>query len=137
MGAVGRLAPERIRNNLSWSLPRASVGLSAVSTAEIVFNTTGLSAASTEVYQQTLTGATPSPAPTVSHTYAGTSALIANPDRGFYHYTDTHFRSNGTGSTPLDAATLTRWRTQENITLVRRIFTLKNLPRRTPSTALP
>jgi hypothetical protein len=112
-------------NNLSWSVPRASVGLSAVSTAAIVFNTAGPSAASTEVYQQALTGATPIPASTVSRTYAGTSAVIPNPDRGFYHYTDTHFRSDGTGSTPLDAATLTRWRTQENITLVRRVFYLE------------
>ncbi|MGH3718909.1 MAG: DUF4874 domain-containing protein [Pseudonocardiaceae bacterium] len=109
-------------NDLSWSLPRASVGLSAVSTAAIVFNTAGGAAASTEVHHEALTDAPPTP--TVSHTCTGTSALIANPDRGFYRYTDTHFRGDGTGSTPLDAATLTQWRTQENITLVLRIFYL-------------
>jgi hypothetical protein len=64
-------------------------------------------------------------APTVNHTYAGTSAVIANPDRGFYHYAETRFRSDGTGSAPLDAATLTRWRTQEDITLVFRIYYLE------------
>ena len=112
-------------SNLSWSVPRASVGLSAVSMAAIVFNTTGARAATTGVYQEALTGAAPILAPTVSHTYAETSALIANPDRGFYHYTETRFRSDGTGLTPLDAATLTRWRTQENITLIYRIFYLE------------
>jgi hypothetical protein len=46
-------------NILNWSVPRTSVGLSAVSTAAIVFNTTGGSDFSTEVYREVLTGATP------------------------------------------------------------------------------
>ncbi|MGH3874498.1 MAG: DUF4832 domain-containing protein [Pseudonocardiaceae bacterium] len=113
-------------NNLSWSLPRTSVGLSAVSTAAIVFDKSGSSTGSTGVYRQALTtGTAPTTAHTVSRTYPGTSTVIANPDRGFYHYTETRFRGDGTGSAPLDTTTLTRWRTQENITLVLRIFYLE------------
>lgn len=112
-------------NNRSWTLSRTSVGLSAVPTAAIVFSMTGASAASTEAYQEVLTGDPLIPAQTVSHTYSGTSALIANPDRGFYHYTEAKFRSDGTASAPLDAATMTRWRTKENVTLVKRVFFLE------------
>ncbi|RYV49822.1 DUF4832 domain-containing protein [Pengzhenrongella frigida] len=64
-------------------------------------------------------------AATVAHTYAASSAALANPDRGFYHYSETHFRADGSGYTPLDAAQLTSWRTSEKVTLVYRIFYLE------------
>lgn len=60
-----------------------------------------------------------------TRTYVPSSAPIANPDRGFYHYTETHYSSSGSGYTSLDAPTLTRWRTEEDVTLVYRIFYLE------------
>jgi hypothetical protein len=62
---------------------------------------------------------------TVTRQYAGTTDPIANPDRGMYHYTETHYRSDGSGYTPLDVNQLTRWRTDEGITLVYRVFYLE------------
>ncbi len=58
-------------------------------------------------------------------TYDASTAIIANPDRGMYHYTETHYRPDGSGYVPLDATQLTRWRTQDDITLVYRIFYLE------------
>lgn len=65
------------------------------------------------------------PSPALAHTYAASSAVIANPDRGLFHYTETHRRVDGSGYTPLDVATAVRWRTQEGVTLVYRIFYLE------------
>ncbi len=61
------------------------------------------------------------------HTYPALPATTAvtNPERGFYHYTGTHFRADGSGYTPLDGAQLSRWRTAEGVTLVYRIFYLE------------
>jgi len=61
----------------------------------------------------------------VPQTYGAATSVIANPDRGMYHYTETHYRPDGSGYVPLDAAEITRWRTQENVTLVYRIFFLE------------
>jgi len=57
--------------------------------------------------------------------YASTTADLANPDRGMYHYTETHLLADGSGYTSLDATQLRTWRTQENITVVYRIFYLE------------
>jgi len=59
------------------------------------------------------------------HSYETSSADLANPDRGFFHYTETHYRPDGSGYTPLDIAQLTGWREQQNVTLVYRIFYLE------------
>lgn len=79
-----------------------------------------------------LTGVTLGAAPAVTaatgpatYTYAASSADIANPGRGMFHYTETHSRADGSGSTPLDASTLTTWRTAQAVTLVYRIFYLE------------
>ncbi|WP_448642068.1 DUF4832 domain-containing protein [Geodermatophilus sp. URMC 63] len=73
------------------------------------------------------TASTPAgPAP-VQVTYAGTDEVIANPERGFFHYTETRWSPDGSAYTPLDAATLTSWRTTEAVTLVYRVFYLGGL----------
>ncbi|TWH71777.1 DUF4832 domain-containing protein [Modestobacter roseus] len=56
--------------------------------------------------------------------YAPTDRVIANPSRGFYHHTETHYRADGSGYTPLDAATLRGYRA-EGITQVLRVFYLE------------
>lgn len=51
-------------------------------------------------------------ATTTSHTYIASDAMIANPDRGWYQYSETHWSTAaGAGHVPLDAATLTARRT--------------------------
>ena len=40
---------------------------------------------------------------TTSRSYVASTAVIANPERGFYHHTETHYRADGTGYEPLDA----------------------------------
>ncbi|MDR6322317.1 DUF4832 domain-containing protein [Actinoplanes couchii] len=56
-----------------------------------------------------LSGAAPALAApaSVTRTYAGTDAVIANPGRGFFTYTETHLRGDGSGWEPLAAADLT------------------------------
>ncbi len=43
-------------------------------------------------------------------TYQASQANIANPERGFYKHTETHYRADGSGYTPLAAATLDGYR---------------------------
>jgi len=62
--------------------------------------------------------------PTVTRSYGASAELLANPDRGFYRYTETRYRADGSGFVPLDAAQLIRWRTENLITLVYRVFYL-------------
>jgi hypothetical protein len=62
--------------------------------------------------------------------YAPSSAAIANPDRGFYRYTETHYREDSSGYTPLDASTMTGWREKHGITLVYRMFYLEKFATR-------
>jgi len=52
--------------------------------------------------------------------YTPTTALLPNPERGFFHYTATHSNNY----TPLDLATLQGYRQNENITLILRLFYL-------------
>ena len=61
----------------------------------------------------------------VTYSYAASSAVIANPGRGMFHYTETHARADGSGYVPLDPSAMTRWRTSEAVTLVYRIFYLE------------
>ena len=65
----------------------------------------------------------PSGAP-VTVDYQPSDATIANPQRGFYHHTETHYRADGSGYTPLDGATLAGYR-DEGITQVLRVFYLE------------
>ncbi|PZE69816.1 DUF4832 domain-containing protein [Curtobacterium sp. MCBD17_021] len=53
--------------------------------------------------------------------YTASDAVIPNPSRGFDHTTETHFRADGTGYTPLDAATLRGYRA-EGVTQIVRVF---------------
>ncbi|RZJ35338.1 MAG: DUF4874 domain-containing protein [Flavobacterium sp.] len=55
-------------------------------------------------------------------TYTPISDDIANPERGFYHHTETHSGNY----TFLNAATLQNYRNQENITLIMRVFYLES-----------
>lgn len=67
-------------------------------------------------------GHRPAPTPTTSTvTYTASDAVIPNPSRGFDHTTETHYRADGTGYTPLDAATLRGYRA-EGVTQVVRVF---------------
>ncbi len=57
--------------------------------------------------------------------FEGSSSVIANPDRGLFHYTETHSRADGSGYVPLDASAAANSRTREGVTLVYRIFYLE------------
>jgi len=61
--------------------------------------------------------------PASDQAYEASSAPIANPERGFYHYSETHETPGGRD--PLDPAELSRWRTTEGVTLVYRIHYLE------------
>ncbi len=65
------------------------------------------------------------PASAATYSYQAASGDIANPDRGLFHYTETHFRPDGSGPAPLSTATLIRWRTAEKVTVVYRIYYLE------------
>ncbi|RIJ49017.1 DUF4832 domain-containing protein [Clavibacter lycopersici] len=56
--------------------------------------------------------------------YAEADGVIANPQRGFYKHTETHYRAGGTGYTPLDRATLEGYRDQ-GITQILRVSYLE------------
>ncbi|MGW0231192.1 DUF4832 domain-containing protein [Actinopolymorpha singaporensis] len=58
-------------------------------------------------------------------TYAASTQNIANPERGFYHHTETHFRADGSGYEALDPATLRGWREREHVTQILRVFYLE------------
>ncbi|WIB70742.1 DUF4832 domain-containing protein [Curtobacterium sp. MCBD17_026] len=53
--------------------------------------------------------------------YTASDAVIPNPSRGFDHTTETHYRADGSGYTPLDAATLRGYRA-EGVTQIVRVF---------------
>ncbi|WP_108249076.1 DUF4832 domain-containing protein [Planctomonas deserti] len=57
-------------------------------------------------------------------TYEASDEIVANPQRGFYHHTETHYRADGSGYTPLDRATLEGFR-DEGITQILRVFYLE------------
>jgi hypothetical protein len=57
-------------------------------------------------------------------TYEAGDDVIANPQRGFYHHTETHYRADGSGYTPLDGVELASFR-DEGITQVLRVFYLE------------
>ena len=58
-------------------------------------------------------------------TYEPSTATIANPERGFYHHTETHYRADGSGYEPLDGAELRDWRAQDQVTQFLRVFYLE------------
>ncbi|MEV6342677.1 DUF4832 domain-containing protein [Actinoplanes sp. NPDC051851] len=58
---------------------------------------------------------------TTTKTYAASTAVIANPGRGFFTYTETHLTTEGTGWDALDAGTIA----EGGHTLVYRIFYLE------------
>ena len=97
-------------------VPLASLAVSVSVAAGSVSSPTLASAA---------TAWAPAAAGITTHQYAGTTDLVANPDRGMYHYTGTHYRSDGSGYTPLDVSQMQRWRTDEGVTLVYRVFYLE------------
>ncbi|MFP7834268.1 DUF4832 domain-containing protein [Marisediminicola sp. LYQ134] len=60
----------------------------------------------------------------VTVTYEASTETIANPQRGFYHHTETHYRADDSGYTPLDGAVLEGYR-EEGITQILRVFYLE------------
>ncbi|WOF23160.1 DUF4832 domain-containing protein [Microbacterium betulae] len=73
-----------------------------------------------------IAGTMPAAAATVetTSTYEASDENIPNPQRGFYHHTETHYRADGSGYTPLDASTLAGYR-DEGITQILRVFYLE------------
>lgn len=69
-------------------------------------------------------GATSAADGTVTRAYVASTADIVNPERGTYHYTETHLGPDGRGHTPLDVPALRAWRGDEGVTLVYRIVHL-------------
>ena len=59
--------------------------------------------------------------PTASQEYPVSDEALANPGRGFYHYTEARYLDDGSGYVPLDRDELVRWRTEEGVTLVFRV----------------
>ncbi|GAB3273230.1 DUF4832 domain-containing protein [Kineosporia babensis] len=57
-------------------------------------------------------------------TYPASTQNIANPERGFYKHTETHYRADGSGYTPLSAQTLAGYR-EQGVTQVLRVFYLE------------
>lgn len=62
--------------------------------------------------------------PQATETYEASNAVIANPERGFYHHTETHYRADSSGYVPLNGATLRGYRS-EGITQILRVFYLE------------
>ena len=60
----------------------------------------------------------------VSVAYEPSDEVIANPQRGFYHHTETHYREDGSGYLPLDGTALAGFRS-EGITQILRVFYLE------------
>ncbi|WP_299036892.1 DUF4832 domain-containing protein [uncultured Pseudokineococcus sp.] len=56
--------------------------------------------------------------------YAESDDVLANPERGWYRHTETHYREDGSGYTPLDADVLRGYRA-EGTTQVLRVFYLE------------
>jgi hypothetical protein len=63
----------------------------------------------------------------VAHSYPASDAALANPERGWTHYTETRWSPDGLAYTPLDVAQLRGWRELEGVTLVYRVFYLEGL----------
>jgi hypothetical protein len=57
--------------------------------------------------------------------YTASDDVIANQERGFYHHQETHYYADNSGYVPLDVATLRKFRTQEHITQILRLFYLE------------
>ncbi|WP_433794506.1 DUF4832 domain-containing protein [Actinoplanes sp. CA-252034] len=67
----------------------------------------------------------PPPPGTVIRLYQMSTEVFANPGRGFFTYTETHLRADGSGHVPLDPAVLASARVTEGHSLVFRIFYLE------------
>ncbi len=93
--------------------------------------TSGAAATGTASGTPTPTGAAPVPVsatgPMTAVSYTASDEVIANPERGFTHYTESRWSPDGSAHRPLDAQTLTTWRTAEAVTLVYRIYYLGGL----------
>ncbi len=93
--------------------------------------TAGAAATGTASGTTTPTGAAPVPvsatSPLTGVSYPASDEVIANPERGFTHYTESRWSPDGSAHRPLDPATLTTWRTAEAVTLVYRIYYLGGL----------
>jgi hypothetical protein len=61
----------------------------------------------------------------VVRTYEPSDVNLANPERGFYHHTETHYRADGSGYVPLDGDRLAAWRQDEQITQILRVIYLE------------
>ncbi|BCY12783.1 DUF4832 domain-containing protein [Actinoplanes sp. L3-i22] len=73
----------------------------------------------------TACAATPKTIKTTTRTYAVSSDDFANPGRGFFSWTETHLRADGSGWVPLDAGELATARTSQSRSVVYRIVYLE------------
>lgn len=83
------------------------------------------SSAATPADTATTGAASATASSTTTRSYEASTAVIANPERGFYHHTETHYRADGSGYEPLDATELRTWREQEQVTQILRVFYLE------------
>lgn len=61
---------------------------------------------------------------TERHVYQVDESVVANPERGFYHHTETHYFADESGYAPLDEAVLRGFR-YEGVTQILRVFYLE------------
>lgn len=71
------------------------------------------------------TGFTPGTPGMTAVSYTNSTAIIPNPERGFFQYTETHYQSDDTGYTPLSASTMETNRTTLGRALVFRYFVIE------------
>lgn len=57
--------------------------------------------------------------------YAASTAIIANPERGLFQYSETHYQSDGSGYTALSANSLAASRSSDGRSLVYRYFVME------------
>ena len=100
-------------------LPRFLTRTGAVLVAAAVATTTALIA--TPATAQLPGSAAPAP---VTVAYEENDTAIANPARGFYKHTETHAETDGSGWSPLSAATLAGYR-EQGITQILRVVYLE------------
>lgn len=58
-------------------------------------------------------------------TYTASTAVIPNPERGFFNYTETHYLSDNSGHTALSSSSLASARTSNAYSLVFRYFVME------------
>lgn len=94
---------------------------SASGTVSVTAAATAAGTASTSAAATVITGGSG----TSTLNYTASTAVIPNPARGFFQYTETHYQNDSTGFVPLNAATLAAERTSAGRALVFRYYVME------------